>query len=78
MAESERKEGVLQLGEIRQAVSALSIADTANHGQSVLTLRKGSNEEPCACERQHGSVRGLVTIDDAQRNCLRSRGSRVR
>ena len=48
MAESERQEGVLQLGEIRQAVSALSIADTANHGQSVLTLRKGSNEEPCA------------------------------
>jgi hypothetical protein len=26
------------LGEIRQAVSALSTADTANHGQSILTL----------------------------------------
>ena len=38
MAESERQAGVLQLGEICQAVTALSIADTTNHGQSILTL----------------------------------------
>jgi hypothetical protein len=32
MAESERQAGLLQLGEVRQAVNALSIAGTANLG----------------------------------------------
>ena len=50
---------MLQLGEVCQAASALSLADAKNHGQSVLTLRNVSNEEPCALIAQARFCEGL-------------------